>query len=157
MFNALRVREGCSSASKPARQAVHAVPVDTCSRPSFRPARLNLPMQTGEVDAVVLDNYVLEFAAGSRCDLVTVGSDWKQVARLSLPFLSFPCLGAGAAACRLGLMCTWSESSHHLPPHASPRHLYASPHHLPPHAPPAAAAPSTTKRSPSPQAPTPSW
>lgn len=31
------------------------------------------------MQAIVLDNYVLEYAAGSRCDLVTVGNDWKQV------------------------------------------------------------------------------
>ena len=54
------------------------------------------PLQSGEVQAIVLDNYVLEYAAGSRCDLVTVGNDWKQVragerAGTSCPRLTVHC------------------------------------------------------------------
>ena len=36
-------------------------------------------LQRKEVDALVLDSYILELAAATRCDLMVVGGEWKQV------------------------------------------------------------------------------
>lgn len=66
-----------------------------------------LTLQSGEVQAIVLDSYVLEYEAGLNCDLVTVGNDWKQASAVG-PGLA--ALWAGTperALCCTALFCGW--------------------------------------------------
>jgi len=35
-------------------------------------------LQKGEIKALVLDSYVLDYAAGMECDLATVGQDFEE-------------------------------------------------------------------------------
>jgi hypothetical protein len=83
----LRARCMLPLEASPPRWALAAAaplpPPKARQQPSLPPLRT--PPQNGTLDALVLDSYVLQFAAASTCDLATVGGVWQQVGASGQP------------------------------------------------------------------------